>query len=332
VKKIICGFLICLLIGMLAVPTMAASDPPEITLQPQSPANPEYGVAIYTVEANGTNLSATWYMQWQGNTYTISQIGGTMQDWEGYAGEAYGARQLDDHTFAFIFEGIGAELDGAYIWCVLEDGHYDVTSQKARIIVGENETPPTILEIPAQVNVEQGDEAVIRCVANAPTDTQLSYIWYETDSGKLEDIRAVNRGEETSDYMFCDTSTIGTRMYICMVQTTEGGTIYSSYVPVTVTQKAAEPTQPSEQPTQNTEATETTEATTPPTQSHEATQPVEESKETTPQSQQTEPTTVTTTGDGQSSQTEMPWWAMVLIGLVAAGAGVGVAMILVKKK
>ena len=59
-------------------------------------------MAIYTVKVSGTNLSATWYMEWLGDTYTISDIGGSIQPWEGYAGESYGARKLDDNTFAYI--------------------------------------------------------------------------------------------------------------------------------------------------------------------------------------------------------------------------------------
>ena len=153
IKKLITVLLTVLLISSMTVVALAASDEPVITLQPQSPTYPEYSVAIYTVKSSGTNLSATWYMEWMGDTYTISNIGGSMQAWEAYAGEAYGARKLDDNTFAFIFEGIEYDLDGAYIWCVIEDGHYDVTSQKTRISVGNENMPPEILDIPSMLTV-----------------------------------------------------------------------------------------------------------------------------------------------------------------------------------
>lgn len=244
-RRLISIILWTILIGSLSVMVFAASEPPEITLQPQSPNYPQYSVAMYTVKAEGTNLHATWYMEWQGKTYTISNIGGSMQAWEPYAGESYGARKLDDHTFAFIFEGIEYDLDGAYIWCVIEDGHYDVTSQKARISVGNEYTPPMILDIPAELTVEQDSEAEIRCIAQAPGDTQLSFLWYETDTGRMEDMQAVNRGTETADYLTCDTSRIGTRYYLCMVETSDGGLAYSSVVPVTVTEKKYVPEPPS---------------------------------------------------------------------------------------
>ena len=61
---------VLLLLSLVGAGT-AAPDAPEIILQPQSPCYPEYSVAMYTVKASGTNLSATWYMEWQGQTYTI---------------------------------------------------------------------------------------------------------------------------------------------------------------------------------------------------------------------------------------------------------------------
>lgn len=304
-KKTICVLLVAFMCCLLALPTMAASEEPVITLQPQSPNYPEYSVAIYTVKAEGSNLQATWYMEWLGKTYTISDIGGAMQDWEPYAGEAYGARKLDENTFAFIFEGIEIDLDGAYIWCVIEDGHYDVTSQKNRISVGNPNTPPEIVSIPSELTVEQGDLAEIRCVAKSADDSQLSFLWYETDTGKREDIRAVNRGEETNDTLICDTDNLGTRNYLCLVETSDGGMTYSSVVVVTVTEKQVSdaPTEPTEPPTEATQPTE---------------QPSSPTEETTPNK-----------ADSPENDT-FPWWAIVLIGVAAAGVGFGAAIVLVK--
>ena len=188
-----------------------------------------------------------------------------MQPWEAYAGESYGAKKLDDNTFAFIFEGVEDDLDGAYIWCVIEDGHYDVTSQKVRISMGNSNTPPEIVSIPVQLTVEQGAEAEIRCVAKSPDASQLSFLWYETDTGRMEDMRAVNRGTETGDYMLCDTSNPCTRNYLCMVETSNGGVAYSSIVPVTVTEKVVVPQAPTETQTVTSPTTEPAAAQTQPT-------------------------------------------------------------------
>lgn len=243
-KKLFYLLLTGLLLGLLAAPGLAAPAEPQIILEPQSHCYPEHAVAIYQVKVSGTNLYATWYLEWEGKTYVLSDNTNETEPWEGYAGEEYGGVKLDDNTFMFFFAGIGHELDGAQIWCVLEDGHYNITSQKARIFVGNPNTPPTITSIPAQVTVEQGAECEIRCLATSPGEAQLLFLWYETSTGGLEDIQAVNRGTEDGDFLFCDTSTVGTRYYVCGVWTTDGGMAYSSVVPVTVTAAKTTPTEP----------------------------------------------------------------------------------------
>ena len=414
-RKGICLALALLLCCLLGLPALAAPEGPEITMHPQSPNYPNYSVAVYTVKAKGTNLSATWYIEWQGKTYDTSKLGGAMQEWEGYAGESYGPKKLDSNTFAFIFEGIEQDLDGAYIWCVIEDGHDDVISQKARISVGNPNSPPEILDIPAKLTVEQGAEAEIRCVAKSTDGSQLSFLWYESDTGKLEDIRAVNRGTETTDYMFLDTSNIGTRNYICFIDTSNGGFANSSFVTVTVTPKAqaaeapkiltqklpdavvgqqyalqlqctdsaaeffpyynpgtnndledgswiglgidgwlmGTPTkagtysfcvcvmgaggedyavytlQVTEKATPETTAPETTPETTAP----ETAPATEATVPTTQAPTKPAPTQPTTTDAPKTQESEgIPWWALVLTGVAAAGVGVGAAIFLTKKK
>ena len=238
-KKVISLLLIVLLCGMLAVPALAAPEGPVITMQPQSPNYPEYSVAIYTVKATGTNLTATWYIEYQGKTYNASQIGGSMQPWEAYAGESYGAKKLDNNTFCFVFEGIEEELSGAEIWCEIEDGHYNVVSQVGHITVGNYGSPPEILSIPASITVKRGEEAEIRCIAKSSDGSQLNFLWYETGTGKFEDMQAIDRGAETGDYMFCDTRTTGTRYYVCGITTSGGGMAYSSMVEVNVVAETA---------------------------------------------------------------------------------------------
>ena len=233
-KKVISLLLMVVLFSMLAIPALAAPEGPVITLQPQSPNYPEYSVAIYTVKATGTSLTATWYIEYQGMTYNASEISGTMQPWEAYAGESYGAKKLDDNTFCFVFEGVEKELTGAKIWCEIEDGHYNVVSQVGHIVVGNYGSPPEILSIPASVTVKPGEEAELRCIAKSSDGSQLNFLWYETGTGKYEDMQAIDRGAETGDYMFCDTRTLGTRYYVCGITTSGGGMAYSSMVEVNV--------------------------------------------------------------------------------------------------
>lgn len=298
-KRTICLILSLLISLLLVLPASATSEELFITLQPQSPNYPEYSQAVYTVKAEGTNLTATWYMDWMGETYTISQTGGSMQPWEPFAGETYGALEPEQNTFLFFFGGIELDLDGAYIWCVIEDGQHTVTSQKNRISVGNENTPPEILEFPSAITAEQGDEAVIRCVAVSADESALSFLWYETETGHRNDIAAVNDGTETKDHLICDTSKVGTHHYICAVSSANGGLTYSSTVTVIVTEKKAEPTQPSVP----------TEPTTPSSQAPS-----------------------TDSAPAEKQEDAFPWWAIAVIAVAVAALGFGVTTAILKKK
>ena len=313
--KKLTAFAICaLLVIALCLPAMAASEEPVIILQPQSATYPKYSIATYTVKVTGTNLTATWYLEWEGKTYNLSKTGGGMAAWEVYAGETYGAIREDSNTFSFFFGGIEEELDGGQIWCVIEDGHYDVVSDRAVIRVSGYADPPVIQDFPIDMTVFRGDPVQLRCVAAAPGDSQLTWTWYETDTGKIQDIRAICDGPQYSDTWQVSSERTGTRYYVCMVETTDGGTAYSNVVAVTVLDRKPEPEYPPE--TTAPPATAAPPETTLP-KVHAATpdQPVPD---------ETVPATVNEEG--------LPGWALVLIGAAAAKAGVGVAALLVIKK
>ena len=69
-KTPICLLLVALILVLSVISATAATAAPLITLQPQSPCYPEYSVAVYTVKATGSNLTATWYLQWEGSVLT----------------------------------------------------------------------------------------------------------------------------------------------------------------------------------------------------------------------------------------------------------------------
>ena len=238
-KKWICAMLCALLLLTLGLPPVAASQEPLITFQPQNYTYPQYSTAMYTVKATGSNLSATWYIEFEGKTYNMSDYTNAMEPWEAYSGETYGPVQLDGGTFTCHFGGIEEGLNGAQIWCVISDGKNSVTSDRAIVSVQGNAMPPEILAIPTYISVYRGNSLDFRCLAKAPQNTQLSYIWYETATGKLQDIRAIEP-EESSDSLFVNTGTAGTRHYVCGVFTSEGGMAYSSVVTVQVLDVAQE--------------------------------------------------------------------------------------------
>ncbi len=232
-KKTACLLILLFLLCSMVLPVSADKTEVKITMQPQNLHYPEYSVASYTVKASGSNLQCTWYLEYEGKTYNISDNYNGIEPWEGYAGETYGGVQEDSNTFVWFFSGIEAGLNGAEIWCVIEDGHYSATSDRAIITVQGDAMPPVILDLPAAVTAYRGNRESIRCVATAPGSSQLEYTWYESSTGKLQDIRAITP-EETADFLFFSTESVGTRYYVCGITTSQGGRAYSSVVPVTV--------------------------------------------------------------------------------------------------
>lgn len=325
-----CCLAAIVLLGSLACLAFAAPEAPQITLQPQNVHYPEYSTAGYLVRASGTNLTCTWYLEYQGKTYNLSDNTNGIEPWEGYAGETYGATQPDSNSFFWFFGGIGAELSGAEIWCVIEDGHYDVTSARAIITVQGSAMPPEILEFPAELTVTQGSQTDIRCVAKSPSQAQLEFRWYETSTGKLQDIRAIDP-EETGDFITPDTSAPGVRYYVCGITTTDGGMAYSSVLPVTV-QAASQPpagTEATDPAKETTEATEATKATDP---APDATATGGATGEDDPQTPATDSVQKDPAQNHEEEAKSFPWWGILLIALASAGAGVGAAFLLLKKK
>lgn len=112
--------------------------------------------------------------------------------------------------------------------------------------------------MPAAVTAKQHEAVSIVCRASAPDgDSVQSYLWYETPTGKLQDIVAIGSWgggqEEDQPVLVCSTDTPGTRYYVCMVETALGGRTYSSVIPVTVVK--AESTVPPVETTVSTPAT-----------------------------------------------------------------------------
>lgn len=242
-KKLTAFLLIAALICLLAIPAAATTEL-SIVRQPQNPTAIEYDLVEYEIKAYGYNLYCTWYMEYQGKTYDISDTSVGVQPWEPYAGETYGdlAPEVNGAftTFRYCFGGIESELDGAKIYAVITNGHKEVTSQKAHIHVAEGVGKPPVIMVASGMEVYQDEPLELYCEASDPMGGTLSYLWYETSTGELEDIIAVNRGAEDKDTLRVDTSTPGTYYYVCGVGTSNGGSAYSSVIPVTVYYKQNE--------------------------------------------------------------------------------------------
>ena len=245
-KKFTAFLMITLLAAAMLVPVSAA-DKPVITLQPQNSVYPEFASALWSVGATGENLSYDWYIVYNGTAYRTADAFAENHPWlNGVTGSGYGSNEAGD---TFFIEGIGSALDGALIYCVVSNEAGSVTSESAYISVNGKKSPPR-LNVPALVTVEQETVVKLLCDAEAAEgDSVSSYAWFETPTGQLKDIVAIGSSggqPEEDPVLVCDTSTPGTRYYVCCVMTKLGGMAYSSVIPVTVTEKTVVTSPPPE--------------------------------------------------------------------------------------
>jgi hypothetical protein len=134
---------------------------------------------------------------------------------------------------------VKTEYDDTYHWGVCDCGEKMAGTGEEHTFVagicscGKKASAPTI-NVPASMTVKQGENLDLYCSATSPDGSKLSYLWYSTSTGKLEDIIAINRGAETNDTLHVDTSTPGIYYYVCGVDTANGGSAYSSIITVIV--------------------------------------------------------------------------------------------------
>ena len=233
-KKFTALLMITLLAAAMLVPVSATDKP----LQPQNSVYPEFASALWSVEATGENLSYNWYIVYNGTAYRTADSFAENHPWlNGVTGSGYGSNEAGD---TFFVEGIGSALDGALIYCVVSNEAGSATSESAYISVSGKKFPPQ-LNVPASVTVEQDTVLKLFCEAETSGDDSVSsYAWFETPTGQLKDIVAMGSSggqPEEDPVLVCDTSTPGTRYYVCYVMTKLGGMAYSSVIPVTVTEK-----------------------------------------------------------------------------------------------
>lgn len=238
-KKIIACMLIALLLCTAALPVAAAEPEPYITSNPTSADYPEGAVAMYTCNAFGNNLTFDWYLVFEGTTYRIADADGS-QPWCAYTINT-GITSTDSSSTCF-FEGIMPGLAGAELYCVIEDGHYSVQSTSAILSVSAAAMPPQV-SVVGSMEVYQGDPCDLYCSAWSDNSSEtFSYLWYQTGTGRLQDITAVDRGSQTTDTLHIDTSAPGLSYYVCLVTASGGGSAYSAIIPVRIMERPQPPT------------------------------------------------------------------------------------------
>ncbi len=237
-KRMLC-MVMCILLLAAMLPAVQAATEPIITRQPQNARFPLGSVASYVVEAYGDNLTCTWYMDYAGTTYNLSDTEND-QPWMDSVSDGFGPSTTIDgygnHIFIYTFSGIGQEMDGGEIYAVVEDGHYQVESDRAYISLGGSAMPP-VINVPAAMTVKQGSYLELCCFVKQEGNLNYDYLWYETGTGNLQDIMVIGgrTGEEQTTHLLqVDTSEVGTRYYVCAVEASNGGSAYSSVIAVTV--------------------------------------------------------------------------------------------------
>lgn len=304
----------------------AAAGAITLTLQPQNGTFPENATAYWSVEATGENLKYDWFIRYKGVDYNTSKSFAEQHPWQdGVTGDGYGRNETGN---GFFINGVGKTLDGAEIYCVVSNASGSVTSQAAIITVGGKKSPPD-LTVPASASADKGAALQLTCKATAANgDKVKSYLWYETATGKLKDIVAIGVREgqpANGPSLTCDTSTPGTRYYVCYVETALGGRSYSSIIPVTVTEKAPETPPAPEKPIDE-------------NPSGEVSPPAPKPDETpgTPDTTPDTSGTVDGTQNGETDNKNAVSWTVVWIAAAAAavvsGGAVAVLFICRKKK
>ena len=91
--------------------------------------------------------------------------------------------------------------------------------------------PNPVIEVPESAEVKQGQPLTVYCSATVPGSPTLSYQWYKSESGTTDDLVPISG---TSATLNVDSSTPGTYYLICRVDTSYGGSAYSSPIRLTV--------------------------------------------------------------------------------------------------
>ena len=127
---------------------------------------------------------------------------------------------------AIFFGDINHGLNGAEIYCTVKSGNISVSTPAAVITVIEPEkfTPPEI-SAPVFVKCEQDDtiDLYVKGTGTAGNADQfrdyISYHWYSTGSGKIQDIMLIETGKDIyeNNVYTVDTSVPGTYYFVCGV-------------------------------------------------------------------------------------------------------------------
>ena len=217
-----------LILALMPASSFAEDEIPVISHDPQNLRWPEGADAYYQCKAENDpgheKFLYEWYIIYENVVYKAT--GYSMSDpWVSQCDPSKGMG-VGGIGNTFFLSGIKSGLDGAEIYCIVKsgDGKYFEESAHAVIMVGYPDmfTPPEI-SVPHMVTCRQDEYVELYCEARCTSGNvsekgdNLEYLWYETASGNLFDIIAVDRGAEDSPIFVPDTSVPGWYYYVCGV-------------------------------------------------------------------------------------------------------------------
>ena len=216
---------------LLSVLPVAAAEPLEIVNGPSNYIVPEGMNVMYSVNANGSDLSYEWFLRYKGADYPLLDAMETISaSWHDYID----AVTLSPTGADITLENVKYGLDGAEIFCIVNGSGSVAVAGPAHIAVQKvtkttlkkitkfavkhvvNTTKDKLVKIPVKITEEAG--------------YTYSYQWYETHDGKLEHIQALLYENEM--VLIPDTSKTGTKYYVCMVEVSKNGQKLSGYTEV----------------------------------------------------------------------------------------------------
>lgn len=166
-----------------------------------------------------------WFIVYNGTTYPVGVNGSMSDPWWNFVDKNGNSGTIGN---TIMLDKIQTGLDGAEIYCVVSNSNGDETpSPRATIMVSSSTifTPPEITEAPVYLTCFKGDEIELK-VSAKPTSGNvtekkdfITYYWYETTTGRLEDIQLIFDGENdmTGKTYKPPTNEPGMYYYVCGV-------------------------------------------------------------------------------------------------------------------
>lgn len=227
--------------------TVKGPSIPTVTKSPTSETVDEGGRALFVARATDYN-SITWYISKNGVTY---QAVDAPYYFSGLTVSGTGSETL-------TLNNIPLSMDGWLVQAKFLGGAGTVYSGQAKVNVKSTYIAPPVVEQPANVVMNPGEEATIRVNATSPDGNAIEYRWYElleANSYRATPIEDAGGPTLTVDYAE------GDRYYNCEVwcynNKYASKNVFTEIITVTGKPAAPAPTEPAptEAPTQPAETT-----------------------------------------------------------------------------